>query len=58
MCKDCEARREMARAAFLKAKIGTGIAHVVKGAAEAVGLKAKTGVQDQAEAAKPASKAK
>lgn len=46
MCKDCEARRELARAAFMKAKFREGIKQVAIGAAEAVGLKEKTGLED------------
>lgn len=47
MCPDCEARRKLARDAFLNAKIGEAVAHAAKGAAEAAGLKKKTGVADQ-----------
>lgn len=44
MCADCEARRKMARDALLSAKLGEAAGQIVKGAAEIVGLKEKTGV--------------
>lgn len=43
MCPDCEARRKLARDALFNAKIGDAVAHVAKGAAEAAGLKKKSG---------------
>ena len=46
MCPDCEARRQMARDALFKAKLGESVAHVAKGFAEAAGLKAKTGAKE------------
>lgn len=46
MCKDCDARRKLARDALLSAKLGEVVAHVAKGAAEAVGLKKKTGTAE------------
>ncbi len=46
MCPDCEARRKLARDAFLKARVGEAAAQVAKGMAEAVGLKEKTGSAD------------
>lgn len=48
MCKDCAARRELARKAFLGAKFGEAAKQVAKGAAEAVGLKKKTGSAEMA----------
>lgn len=42
-CPDCEARRRLARDALFKAKVGESLGHVATGAAEAVGLKEKTG---------------
>lgn len=53
MCKDCAARRDLARKAFLKAKFKEAAKHVAKGAVEMVGIKKKTG---SAEAAKTAVK--
>lgn len=46
MCPDCEARRKLARDALLRAKIGEAVAHAAKGAAEAVGIKKKTGAAE------------
>lgn len=51
MCADCEARRKMARDALLRAKLGEALGHVVKGAAEIVGVKEKTGAAEYAEKA-------
>lgn len=48
MCADCEARRKLARDAWVKGKIGEAAGHVAKGAAEMVGLKPKTGGQELA----------
>lgn len=47
MCTDCEARRKLARYAWVKGKIGEAAGHVAKGAAEMVGLKPKTGGVDK-----------
>lgn len=47
MCKDCAARRKMARDAFLNARMGEAAKHLIKGAAEATGLKKKTGAAEQ-----------
>lgn len=43
MCKDCEARRKMARDALINAKLGEAAKQIVKGAGEIFGLKPKTG---------------
>ncbi len=43
MCTDCDARRKLARDAWVKGKIGEAAGHVAKGAAEMVGLKSKVG---------------
>lgn len=48
MCTDCEARRKLARDAFLAARLGEAVGLVAKGAAEMVGLKPKTGSEDLA----------
>ncbi|WP_442596301.1 hypothetical protein ACSBPU_05575 [Parapusillimonas sp. JC17] len=53
MCPDCEARRRLARDAFLNAKIKEAVGHVAKGTAEAVGLKKKTGVVEAREKPRP-----
>lgn len=45
-CKDCAARRKMARDALFKAKLAEALGHVVKGAAEIVGVKPKTGAAE------------
>lgn len=42
-CKDCAARRQMARDALYRAAVGEAAAHVIKGAAEFIGVKEKTG---------------
>lgn len=42
-CKDCEARAELAREAWLKKNFAEAAGHVIKGAAEVFGLKEKTG---------------
>lgn len=48
-CKDCAARRQMAREALYRAAVGEpaaiaeAAAHVIKGAAEIIGVKEKTG---------------
>lgn len=46
MCPDCEARRRMARDAWLNHKMGEAASHVIKGVAEAVGIKPKTGAAE------------
>ncbi len=46
MCTDCEARRKLARDAWVNGKIGEAAGHMAKGAAEMVGLKPKTGRQE------------
>lgn len=56
MCADCEARRQMARDALLNASLGEAITHIAKGTAEMIGIKAKTGAEEQS--AKPAKRAK
>lgn len=58
MCADCEARRKLARDALLNARIGEALGHVAKGAAEIVGIKDKTGVEELSEAdpAEPSAK--
>ena len=59
-CADCQARVSMARNAWLNLKMAQALGHVVKGAAEMVGLKPKTGaaeLQEMAEA-KPLGKRK
>lgn len=48
MCTDCEARRKLARDAWVKGKIGEAAGHMAKGAAEMVSLKSKTGGQELA----------
>lgn len=48
MCTDCEARRKLARDAWVKGKIGEAVGHMAKGAAEMVGLKSKAGGQELA----------
>ena len=49
MCADCEARRKMARDALMSAKLGEALGHAVKGAAEMVGVKEKTGADELAD---------
>lgn len=56
MCADCEARRKMARDALMSAKLGEALGHVVKGAAEIVGVKEKTGADELAD--KPVKRGK
>lgn len=41
-CKDCEARRKMARDALLRSAVGETVKQLSFGAAEMVGLKQKT----------------
>lgn len=50
-CPECAARRRLARDALFNAKVGEALGHVVTGAAEAVGLKAKTGQAELVEKA-------
>lgn len=57
-CPDCAARRRMARDALFNAKVSEALGHVVTGAAEAVGLKEKTGEAELAEKADKPLKAK
>lgn len=57
MCKDCAERRKLARDAFLKAKFKEAAGHVVKGAAELVGAKPKTGASEARKSAKKNSRA-
>ena len=45
-CKDCKAREQMWREALLNLRIGEALGHTVKGVAEAVGLKRKTGAEE------------
>lgn len=40
-CKECEERRRLAREALLRSAVGEAAVHVVKGAAELVGIKKK-----------------
>lgn len=49
-CKECAERRRLAREALLRSATGEAIAHVAKGAAEAVGLKLKTATADRKKA--------
>lgn len=58
MCPDCEARRKLARDAFLNAKMSEAAGHIAKGAAEAVGLKKKTGVVESRTTRKRTTKSK
>lgn len=53
MCPDCKARQQLARDALYRAKVGEALGHVVKGAAEMVGLKDKTGSAELAEEQAP-----
>lgn len=46
MCADCEARRKLLRDAWMRAKVGEALKHAAKGAAEAAGLKEKTGAAE------------
>lgn len=46
MCPECKARREMARAALMRSAFGETAAQVIKGTAEMLGLKEKTGVAE------------
>ncbi|TDR34666.1 hypothetical protein [Aquamicrobium defluvii] len=58
MCADCEARRKMAREALLNARFSEALGHVAKGAAEILGIKEKTGVEELAEHAAPSVKSR
>lgn len=51
-CKECAARRQLARDALLSAKIKEAIGHVVKGVAEATGFKPKSGLEESGAAGK------
>jgi len=55
-CKDCEARWAAMRQAVLDYKIASALGHAVKGAAEIVGVKPKTGAKGAT--AKPMRKAR
>lgn len=57
-CPDCAARRRMARDALFNAKVAEALGHVVTGAAEAVGLKDKTGAAELSDKADKPIKAK
>lgn len=46
MCKDCAARQSLLREAVFKAKMAEALGHAVKGAAEMVGIKPKTGGEE------------
>lgn len=46
-CKECEERRRLAREALLRSAVGEAAVHVVKGAAELVGIKKKTATADR-----------
>lgn len=56
MCSDCEARRQLVREAFLKAQFAKALGHAATGAAEAVGIKEKSGAKDLAESKAKAAK--
>lgn len=56
MCSDCEARRQLVREAFLKAQFAKALGHAATGAAEAVGIKEKSGAKDLAESKSKAAK--
>ena len=49
-CKECEERRRLARDALLRSAVGEAAVHVVKGAAELVGIKKKTATADRKKA--------
>lgn len=53
MCPECKARREMARAALMRSAFGDAASQVIKGAAEMLGIKEKTGAAEMGEKAKP-----
>lgn len=46
MCKDCEARRTLAREAWAKHNFAEALKQVAKGAAEAIGAKEHTGEEE------------
>lgn len=50
-CKECEERRRLAREALLRSAVGEAAVHVIKGAAELVGIKKKTATADRKKAA-------
>lgn len=56
MCPDCEARRQMARDALLRAKLGEAVKQVAIGAVEMIGVKEKTGTDELAD--KPVKRGK
>lgn len=41
LCKDCAARREMARKALIEGKIAEAARQIIKGAAQMVGIRKK-----------------
>lgn len=45
-CPNCAARWRMMRDALINAKIAESLGHAVKGAAEVVGVKPKTGLEE------------
>ena len=47
MCPECIARRKLARDALVNANMAEALGHVVKGVAEAVGLKPKTALEEE-----------
>lgn len=49
-CKECAERRRLAREALLRSAVGEAAAHVVKGAAEAVGIKRKSATAERKKA--------
>lgn len=53
MCPDCKARRDMMRDALLNARIGEAVGHAAKGAAEAAGLKKKSGAKELQQTQRP-----
>lgn len=54
-CKDCAERRKMARDALYRAAVGEAVSHVIKGAAEIIGVKEKTGVAESKRATQKTS---
>ena len=51
MCPECKARREMARSALMRSAFGEAASQVIKGAAEMLSLKEKTGAAEMEEKA-------
>lgn len=51
-CKECSERRKLAREALFRAAVGEATTHVLKGAAELVGLKEKTATAESKAKAK------